>query len=272
MLFRSAQRIESEYDKDRRANSGEGSKIPFYYLKKGKTLLRVLPAYNHEGIWFKEFYEHKLALGGKFVSLTCGRQYGQECALCQKGEELSLAGDETFHDFQPKRTYLFNVIVLSDPSGITAKEGVRVLKAGVTVKKELVDLDRAFSEGYGDITNAENGFTLSVERTGDTKKDTRYNVKAFRDRTNIEDVLKAQNVDFTHFVQFNLNDVVPSPRPLDEVKAAVEGRNRVPGFPSVTISPTSATPVVVVGTMLAPANPMISMEPVAAPVIPEPPK
>src|SRR3990167_9195513 len=134
------QKIENEYNKDRKqAIKDESTKTPFYYLKKGKTILRVLPSYSSEGVWYKEFYEHHLPLGGKTANFTCARQFGQSCAICDKGEQLSIAGDSSFKDFQPKRSYLFNVIVLSDNSGTTAKDGVKVLKAGTMVKKGLLE-------------------------------------------------------------------------------------------------------------------------------------
>ena len=267
------QKIENEYNKDRKqAIKDEGTKVPFYYLKKGKTILRVLPPYSAEGVWFKEFYEHKLPLGGKTAGFTCLRQYGQGCVICDKGEELSEKGDSACKEFQPKRSYLFNVVVLSDNSGITAKDGVKVLKAGVTIKKEMVDLDRAFSEGYGNITSITEGFTLSVERTGDTMKDTRYNVKAFRERTNIVDVLKAQNVDPSNFTQFNLNDAVPAPRPIEEMQAAIEGKGRVFGFPAVAVSTVAQVPVVTAPVTTSTPQPVnLGIVVVPVPEIPEPP-
>jgi len=277
------QRIETEYSKDQKAVRDESAKIPFYYLKKGKTLLRVLPSFNSAGVWFTEHYEHKLPLAGKMMGFTCGRPYGESCAACDKGEILSIAGDQSYKDFQPKRTYLFNVVVLSDPSGTTAKDGVKVLKSGIVVKKGLVDLDRAYGEGFGDITNLEKGYTLSIERTGDTMKDTRYNVKPFREPTNIVEVLKAQGVDSSNFSQYNLNEAIPMPRPDEEVRAAIEGTRQVVGFPAVIrphgVATTTANvtpPVVHTPTPLtvgAPVQPAarITIESVAVPVIPDPP-
>jgi len=271
-------KIQNEYDKDRKqAVKEENTKVPFYYLKKGKTILRILPAFSAEGVWFKEYYDHHLPLGGRAANFTCARQFGQTCLICNKGEELSAAGNSSFKDFQPKRAYLFNAIVLSDNNGVTAKDGVKVLKSGVMVKKEMVDLDRAYSEGYGDITNITSGFTLAVERTGDTVKDTRYNVKAFRDRTNIIDILKAQNVDPSNFTQFDLNDAVPAPRPIEEVQAAIEGKAKVFGFPSVAVPVPGGTAgglyeqvksTEVPATQL---NTVSGITIVPVPVIPEPP-
>jgi hypothetical protein len=262
------QKIENEYNKDRKvATKDESSKIPFYFLKKGKTVLRVLPSFNSEGVWFREYWEHRLPLGGKTTSFTCTRQFSQSCVICDKGESLSQSGDEGFKDFQPKRTYLYNVVVLSDAGGTAAKDGVKVLKTGIMVKKQLVDLDRSFSEGYGDITNVENGFSLSIEREGETMKDTRYTVKAHRERTNIKEVLKAQNVDDSKLTQYDLGSAVPGPRPVEEMLAAIEGKRSVYGFPSVAVEPRVQISVVpVVQPVTIPG-----INTVTVPVIPEPP-
>ena len=257
------QKIENEYNKDRKqAVREESTKVPLHFLKKGKTIIRVLPPFNQEGLWFKEYLEHRVTVGGKNLSFTCARPYAQICDLCDKGEALSEAGDATYKDYQPRRTYLFNVMIMSDPSGITAKDGVRVLKTGIMVKKKLVDLDRAFAEDYGNITSVKEGFMLSVEREGETKNDTRYDVKPFRERTNLEEVLNAQNINFVGFNQYNLNEAVPEPRPSDEMQAAIEGKKAVFGFPaqSVAIPTTKTAPTQAPGITVVPV-----------PVIPDPP-
>jgi len=270
--------MENEYNKDRKqAIKDETAKVPFYYLKKGKTIIRVLPPFDAEGVWFKEYHEHRLQLGGKTANFTCARPFGGNCVICDKGEQLSEAGESSFKDFQPKRAYLFNVIVLSDSAGTTAKEGVKVLKSGITVKKGFLELECAFSEGYGNITSITEGFMLAVERTGDGVKDTRYSVKPFRDRTNLVEVLKAQNVDPSNFTQFNLKDAIPAPRPVEEMLAAIEGKARVFGFPAVAVGvgvtdqvAHVATPAVTPVTVAAPIQ-VSGISIVPAPEIPEPP-
>lgn len=269
-------RVENEHNKDRKQGvKEEGTKVPFHYLKKGKTILRVLP--SPDGVWFKEYLEHTLNMAGKTVNFTCPRPYGQVCPLCDKGESLSEAGDASYRDFQPKYKYLFNVIVLSDPSGVTAAAGVKVLKAGVMIKKKLISLDRAFEEGYGNITGIADGFTLAIEREGETMKDTRYDIKPFRERTNLVDVLKAQGISTDSLTQYKLSEAIPSTRPMEELYAAIEGKKAVFGFPVVAASSTPvsanvsqpvATPAVTVATPVAPG---ITVTPVSVPVIPDPP-
>lgn len=205
-----------------------------YKLKKGKTTLRVMPPYSDKGVWFREFQQHQVNIGGRWIYATCARQFGLPCPFCDRGEELyNEATEEKRKEadmFRPKTQFLFNVVVLSDPEGDQRKNGIVPMQTGVKVKRQLLkyDADAIGDEGFGDITNLEQGFNLTVERVGNTE----FTVTpSGRKRTNIAQTLSEDGYNLNDFTLHNLDEISPV-LPLESMKALLEGANRVPGFPT----------------------------------------
>lgn len=259
--------LKEEYAKDRKETASSGG-TPLLFLKKGITVVRVMPPFSEEGVFFRELWEHSLKVNGKFTSITCARCAEPEgpCPLCEEGESLKRSGDETSiqlaDDLRPKRKYLFNVIVMSDPEGLSPDKGVHVMKCGVKVKKALLDLDQE-PVVCGDITDIENGVNIRIEKRGDMLN-TEYSVHPVRDRSNIANELAAKDIDINTFQLHNLFEVLP-PKSYEDAKRLVSSIHAVSGFPAPPVAkprlagakqePSVSAPV----AMPAPAKPTVNV-------------
>jgi len=245
-----------------------------YFLKKGKTVLRILGPYSAKGVWFHEILEHPLEVGGKWAYPLCPRPMGSVCPICDHGEQLSMGGGEEAvaagTPFQPKVKYLFNVVILSDPKGLSAKDGVQVLKAGVKVKRQLLDLDTDVVGGWGDMTNLENGFDVTIERTGEGLM-TDYPTKGFPQRSSITENLKSQGVQPDSLEVFDL-ETFCKPADEEQLKGMLEGKRAVRGFP-VRQAPVAAPVVPPTQVLTTGPTPVIpTVEVTNAAEIPAPPE
>ena len=93
---------------------------------------------------------------------------------------------------------------------------MKVLKCGVKVKEQLLDLDQDHAGGWGDITNIEKGYDIRVTRSGEGRNDTQYVVKGIPNRTSGLDWLGTKG--FTQeLTPHNLDDMY-APLPIDEVE------------------------------------------------------
>lgn len=221
----------------------ENQTVNIYRFKQGKTTIRVMQPWNDQGVWYREFQEHQVQIGKRWVFSTCARQFGSACVICEAGEEIYKAGGEDnikrASDYRPKRQFLINAIVLADPEGDQRSKGIVPIKTGITVLRALLGFDSqpVGDEGFGDITSLTHGFNLSVELSSDKK----YTVMPSRSRTNIVELLAKDNMDVMSFTVHDL-DVLAPPDSPDELRAILEGADRVPGFP---MNPTRTTTRVV---------------------------
>jgi hypothetical protein len=264
-------KTEEEYKKD----TGQDEKpsnggITLYYPRKGITVVRFLPSWNEAGELWKEMYEHYFIVNGQKKYSICRGTFKKNCPVCEKGKKLYSSGDlddlAEAKSLRPKPKYLFNVIIMSDPEGNKASDGVRVMKLGVKVKQPLASLQWDFSGGWGDMASIENGFDVRIERRGDTMQTTEYFVQGVPKRTNLVEVLKSQGVDINQLTAYNLDEVLECPD--EEIVMEKLAGNFVPGFPR-TNSPVEveATPPPTVDT---PSETVVkSSNPVQAPEVPE---
>lgn len=231
--------LQEEYAHDKKQASGDFSdSVQMHYLKKGTTVVRVLPCYSDKGVWFREIVEHAVNVNGQFRQIACQRQYGLPCPFCEEGERLYNSGVpeniKLADDFKPRKQYLFNVIVFSSPDGDTPAKGVQVMKAGRMVKRQLLDLDMD-AVCCGDITNIQTGFNIRIARTGDKLK-TEYTARNLPQRTDIVLELANQGIDFNSLELVDLDSLFP-PKPYDYLKNMINNSAAAPGFPSVAHTP-----------------------------------
>jgi hypothetical protein len=185
----------------------------FYFLKKGRTVLRVLPPYSERGVWFEQVNEYNFNFPDRsFKSLNCPVR-GEEDPVADFCNELMQSEDEKMLEraksIRPRAKFLFNVVVLSDPNGNTADGGVKVLKAGTIVKRALLDADCDVQGGYGDITNLKTGFNITIKREGEGLN-TVYTATCFRERTDIREQLNAQGIDLDQWELVELDQQAPA--------------------------------------------------------------
>ncbi len=180
--------------KKERSDSGDT-----LFIKSGITHFRVLPPHEDAKAWFREYREHGLRPEGKYQTYTCPVQFGDECPICEHGDELYAAGDEiniaAAKRFRAKKQYLYNVYVYSSPDSKSLKDGIFVLKSGVLVFKELMKYDADAAGGWGDITNLTTGVEFRIERTGKGRFDTKYSTTPIPIRSSILDKLDAEGFE-----------------------------------------------------------------------------
>jgi hypothetical protein len=181
------------------------------FLKKGVTQLRVLPAYGSHGRWFREIKEIPLYINGRYSPQVSPATDGKPCPFMMEGQRLyNLGGEENVEKakkFRPRSSFLFNVVVQSSPDGnVDINSCVKVLKCGVKVFRQILDLDQDVAGGWGDVTNLANGIDLRITRTGEGRNNTEYAVKGIPGRSDILEWLEKGS--FSQELQpYNLNDM-----------------------------------------------------------------
>jgi len=197
-------RLEQEHERDLKG-AGNFARN----LAPGRTTLRIMPAYSNKGMWFHKVVEHFIPSKQRSI-VCCEDQYGR-CPICEECARLDEAGDEGgAKDFKPTVKFLINAVILSDPTNkVSAKDGVKVIRIGSTVKKALVDLDVDKASGYGDIVSYDHGFNVNIDRSGQGLK-TEYKVKVIPTRVDIVKQLTEEGIDVNQFQLNDLESILPA--------------------------------------------------------------
>lgn len=241
--------------KQEREKSNTTSNVPVLFLDSGATIVRILPTWEEGGVYFKEYREHYLKVDTKSYFITCSRP--DDCAVCDEADRLYDLGDdismELSSNFNPRRVFLFNVVVLDTPPprvGDPVEKGkVMVLKAGVTVKNDVVKMDQDAHGGFHDLTDPSHGINVRITKEG-KGLDTEYTTMPYGERVPIVDYLASIGVNKTadqiSDEMFDLNLVYP-PRDYDEVaglvaRAKVRDRRQVPTSTPVPTPDPKPTP------------------------------
>ncbi len=229
--------LRKEHDRDNSQEEKTDEGVRTYTFQKGITQIRILPQKKSatKKPWFKTVYEHYIAVNGKNRQTYCPSTWDEECPICEEGKNLYQSQEpenlEKSKELRPGRKFIANVLVLSDPGEKTsAKDGVQVLKMGVTVKKALLNLDRDFTGGWGNITDLKEGNDIRITRSGDTMQTTSYGCVGVPKQTNILETLNAQGVDPGTLTVYDLDDVLRKPE-HDRLVAMLKD-DFVPHFPS----------------------------------------
>lgn len=260
--------LAKEHRKDQKQrDEAENGRLPYLFLKPGATIVRVLPPYNDKGIFYHEILEHAATIDGQFSPVPCGRPYGIDCAFCNEGEALYAEGGEdavkAAKEFKPNAKFLWNVIPISTPDGKGGPQyGTKILKTGITVKRDILDLDQNVANGWADVTNVEEGVNIVISRSGSGRTGTKYSVVPHAKRNSLEDVLKVGGLSVNDITLYNLEEVIDSPTE-ESLASALETTKAAPGF-------TPASPQQVLTPHPEPANPTHKQVPVSQ-NIPAPP-
>ena len=161
------------------SRSGNGDRLK---LKQGQNILRFLPPPVGRRQPFAIIYQHWVTTAeSKRVPMNCARMMAkQRCAACEKMDDLlrsnNSADKAAAEDWKAKRSVAVNVIDREDED-----RGVQLLNFGDMILKQLIAIRKDARAG-GDFTDAEDGFDIIIERTGE-KKSTKYAVRGARNTT-----------------------------------------------------------------------------------------
>lgn len=287
-FVRNEQAIQEEKNILERQASEWGVNAPMLYLLNGNTMVRILPPFNEQGVFFGTVSKHRVRLStGKTETLACPAPRGLPCAICAKGQELTETRDQAKMDFardnlRPRQQFLYNVLCSAGPAnkkGETPEFGkVYVLEVGIMVHRAVIGLDQDPATGWADVTNPETGVTLIMKRVGQGL-DTKYEVHPHgMGRSNIFVECQAKGVDPNDLKLYNLNEVytLPSPEKLAEVVSQlspVAGMGAAPSFapmPQPQFQPQPAPTAPATAPAFAPQPPATFQapqptQPVAAP-------
>lgn len=234
-------------NRDKLTATTDFSKTVEFRPKAGTSQVRVLPPHKNSDTWFHRSLEHWVD-GVGYV--PCLRQFGKPCPICEEGEKLYQSGNEelvkTSIDLRPREQYYFNVVVFNDGTGnFDPKSGVKIMRTGVKIFKPLRTFDNDEASGWGDMTNLETGFNVSIQRTGQGRKDTEYTVSPVNSKgETLKAMLTRHSVDLETLELHNLNEYVQSlTLSYEEMKSKFENKQVAPGFPGgPRLSPLQTPP------------------------------
>lgn len=259
------QQLEQDRARDRKeAVEQEGPRA--FYLKPGITTVRILPPYSEKGVWYREILEYSFMVDGQRRTFTAPSQFGLPDPVAEKAEQLKQMGGEAnlkaAKELQPRKRFLVNALIENAPQGVEYTPGkVEVVKIGVKLKRQLLDLDRDVQGGWANITDPNNQVVLRLSRTGSGLQ-TEYSVQPLPNRTNLTEYLQSIGQDIAAIELYDLDALYP-PRDYDELAMAVLGIGSSAPAPAPSTPRPVATPV-------APAAPAAPVAPVA-PAAPQAP-
>ncbi len=261
--------LDAAFSKDNKESTSQSGST--YWLKKGNTMLRVLPTWKPNGLWYKEFNSHYI--NREFGSVVCPQQTGQSCPICEHGRALHETGQaELAKEFKPSRKFLCNAFVLSDPNDTKAADGVKAVEFGVKVKRQLLNFDRNKESGWGDITSIASGNNITISKTGEGKTGTEYGVTPFPQKTNVGNDLAHQGIDIRTFTLHDLDAFVnDSIKSYDELSGMIEALTATPGFeaPAPVAAPAMPSAVPAAPAPAMPVAPAPAMPVAPAPAMPQ---
>ena len=282
---RNSEALAAEKAKQDQTQGEFGARADMIYPLDGQTMLRVLPPYSAEGVFFKEISKHRVQIAQDDVFIgICPEAMGldEECPVCAKGEELYATKDEASmavaKELKIRKNFIYNTIVFSGPpnrKGDSPEKGkVYCFEGGIMVHRQIMELDQDPAAGWADITSPSAGVNLLIKRTG-KGLNTKYAVNPHGGgRTDIFAYLSGEDVgvDPATLELFNLDEVYSYDA---DRTAAAASRIKTPraAAPEVTFAPAPvAAPVAVaaptqVGVLAAPDNSAGQLvAPVVAPV------
>jgi len=158
---------------------GQGSGV--FFIKEGKTRIRVLPIKDDEDWAFEmtHFY-----LGAVVKGVFSRSTIGEDCPIIELYEKWKNSSDSTDKDkakrITPRSKYLVPAILYKDERGkeLDEERGITLVMLPTTVYGQM--LDAYLDPDLGDHTNPETGYDIKITRTGTGKTDTEYSMGAMR--------------------------------------------------------------------------------------------
>jgi hypothetical protein len=169
---------EKALEEEQRQLQREDYKIPV-----GKNYYRFLPPPKGFTSPFVIVHKHFFRINGKVVTFACPRHHGgRTCGGCKRAEELRATGNvsdrELAEEFMPRAEIYANVIDRKHEAA-----GPKTKRLTPTVKKKLDFFME--SKSHGNYTHPVTGYDILIQRTGESKENTEYEVVASRNNSEL---------------------------------------------------------------------------------------
>ena len=207
-----------ELEENSNRGGGSGSGMSFINIKDGRNVIRILPPSDKMESFYEEAWVHYgVGKGGdnkKGTMVVCPKTKDENapCPVCEASEQLyklSKKKDDNYSKqakqlYRKKRVY-YNAInraenledfelrtedvngeekqVWYNKTTDEKESPVKVLATGVGVFKDILKL--ICDPEYGDITDAEEGLDLIIEKSGSGQFNTKYDVRTVRKESEI---------------------------------------------------------------------------------------
>jgi len=175
--------VKKVIEEGKRATRG-GGLSGFFNPKVGPNEIRILPPWSDSGLPFKEVVVH-FGIGPESQTVACLRPFRKRCYICEQVSKLWSSGLEQDQDTARRigraNRYLWNIIDLQEP-----EKGVQILSCGVKLFEQIWAYFA--DEEWGDLTNPDSGYDLTIVREGLGLK-TRYtSVRLRRNPTKLQNM------------------------------------------------------------------------------------
>lgn len=141
----------------------------FFKAREGKNIVRILPPWNDEGVFY---YEASLHYGlkneGRDRAYPCLTMYENDCPVCDFISGLSSKDKELKDKLAPRKKFYVNIIDRQSGNLVIWGFSTKILR---TLLGYIQDPD------WGDFTDPEEGHDIVIEREGTGRLDTKYEVR-----------------------------------------------------------------------------------------------
>lgn len=152
----------------------------FWKPDEGKSVIRILPPVGKMGFFWQEVGKHSLSDDVTVICPNFTTDGELPCPICEASHEAYIAKDkELGGQLKVRRYYYMSVMVRTQDDNDKMKwDGPFSYTPGVKLFENLSSI--VADPEYGDVSDAQNGYTLKLTRNG-TGMDTTYQVMPSRD-------------------------------------------------------------------------------------------
>ncbi len=186
----------------------ESNRLPVWSPKEGRWRIRFLPPWSSAGeVGYQARIHWNLPPDNN--SMPCPHTVERECELCDYIKELRIQKHPKAAEMYAKRRIFYNIILRDEED-----KGPQVYASGVQVYEAV--LAYLYDDEWGDITDVETGRDMILERTGQSKEDTRYQLLPTKDASPLhtDASVVAKWLDAAQ----NLDEAVNMPEEADVIK------------------------------------------------------
>lgn len=168
-----------------------GGDWTFWTPSDGRNVVRVMPPKGKAKMFFEEVPMHfSLGPSGK-AACTCLSHFDEDCPVCEvvnKWKKSKSEEDQKRAQDMSKKTRVYmNIVDRSDD-----EEKIQVASVGVMILSEILNI--IVDPDYGDITDFEEGFDITITRSG-KGRNTDYKVMPKRSQSVAVKKMDADELD-----------------------------------------------------------------------------